>query len=278
MAKELDTFLDGEEAGQAEAEQPSAATDTPEAVIETAAEPREPLAKATPEAEPAKEDDEHPVPDDVAGLRAAVQAERARRRDYKGERDRLAGEMAALKAQLEATRAPPPPAPVQQAPPQPEVIPNPVEDPQGYHDYMEARADHKAFNGRLNLSEALLRQQHDHADVEAKIAVFKKAAAANPALRAELSRQPLPYHWAYQQAEKLMALEEIGDPAAYRSKLETEIRAKLEAEYAGTQPQAAAPRIQLPQSLGTARSAAPRSNAVINVPEDFNDILRTARR
>ena len=227
-------------------------------------------AKKPPEADP---DDAKPVPEDVAGLRSAIQAERAKRNDYKGERDRLQGEAAALKAELEALRraaATPAPPPVPERAAEPVAIPSPLEDPAGYHAYQEQRL----FNERLNMSEAMLRTQHDDADVDAKIEVFKKAAAANPALRAELTRQPHPFRWAYQQAQRIMAMDEIGDdPAAYRARVETELRARLEAEYAAAAPAPGQTRVTLPQSLGTARSAGPRSMPVINVAESFDDIL-----
>lgn len=273
MATDLDSFLDVEEPGQAEAE-PSAAVETPAEAL--AAEPREP---AAPVVEPATDDDATEIPADVAGLRSAIQAERAKRNDHKGRADRLEGEAAALRAELEAARKAPPtpvaqPAPAQHA--DPVAIPNPVEDPVGYHAYIQR----DMFNRSLNMSEIMLRQQiGDDADVDAKVAKFKELAAANPALRAELQKQPHPYKYVYDYAKRSMAMDEIGpDPGAYRSKLEAEIRAQVQAEMAGTvQPQPAT-RIQLPQSLGTARSAAPRSAAVINVPESLEDILNVGRR
>jgi hypothetical protein len=286
MTKEIDSFLDGEDAGQAEAvEQPSAA-DTPH--LETADPPAEAgSGPVMPEpAKPAEEtDDVHPATEDVVGLKSALQAERAKRRDYKGERDRLAGEVAALRAEVEARRAPAavapsahPPEPTE--PPAAVAVPSPLEDPAGYHAFVQRAL----FNERLNTSEAMLRAQLDNdADIDAKLAVFKKAADANPALRAELTRQPNPYRWAYQQAQRIIAMDEIGtDPAAYRTKVEAEIearvRAAVEAEYAAAAPPGAPPRVHLPQSLGTARSASPRNAAVINVPESFDDILALGKR
>lgn len=269
MAKELDDFL-GDEPGQAEADAPSAAVETPEALV---AEP-EGQQPALPAEPAAIEDDTETTgnPVNFRKLREAVEATKKERNDYKGERDRLQGEMAAIKAELEAARKAPPAAPVQEEQPEPLAIPNPVEDPQGYHAYQQRML----FNERLNQSEMMLRDQHD--DVDEKMAVFKQAATANPALRSELTRQVHPYRWAYQQAQRIMAMEEIGgDPAAYRAKVEAELRAKWEAEYTGTQPQAAT-RIQLPQSLGTARSAGSRSTPVINVAESFDDILAVGRK
>jgi hypothetical protein len=260
---ELDEFLGVDP-------EPEAVVATPEVVVEPP-EVEAPEPEAAPET-PAPTEAPKPEPEDVAGLRSALQAERAKRNDHKGRADRLEGEMAALKAQMEAAVRPAPAAP---APPQQVAIPNPVEDPQGYHAYIQ----HDMFNRSLNMSEAMLRQQiGDDADVDAKVAVFKKLADANPALRAELQRQAHPYKFVYDHAKRSMAMDEIGpDPMAYRTKLETEIRAKIEAEYAAGAPAPAAVRVALPQSLGTARSAGSRNVPVFNAPESFEDILGVKR-
>lgn len=264
MAAELDEFL-----GEEEPVEPVVA-EVVEPIAQPAVVPPEPEAPKPEEVTP-------PAPEDVTGLKSALQATRKERADYKGERDRLAGEMAALKTQLETfTKAPPVVAPVAPAPRQEVAIPNPVEDPQGYHAYIQ----HDMFNRSLNMSEAMLRQQvGDDADVDAKVAVFKKLADANPALRAELQRHAHPYKFVYDHAKRSMAMDEIGpDPLAYRTKLETEIRAQLAAEYAAGALTAAAPRVTLPQSLGTARSAGARNLPVFNVPESFDDILSVAKK
>jgi hypothetical protein len=271
---DIDSFLTGDDPGQAEAEQPS----EPQAPEATPAE-----AETEDKPVPAKEEADDSQPEDVVGLKSALQAERARRRDYKGERDRLQGERDALMAQMEVYRkappAPPAPPSVPQAVAPPERVPNPVEDPEGYAAWQEQRFEKRLFNERLNISERMLRARTDSADVDAKIAVFRKAAADNPGLRAQLGSHPDPYQFAYDTGARFLAMEEIGtDPAAYRAKVETELRAKIEAELAGTQPSAPAPRVTLPQSLGTARSAGPRSGPPINVAESFDDILARPRK
>lgn len=262
---ELDDFLGGSEPEE----------EPPVVVAEAAPEPEvapepEPEVEAEPEPAAKPEPTEPAEPSDVVGLKAAIQAERAKRNDWKSEAARVNGEMAALKAQLEALQKAPPPAPAAPAAPtQPAVIPNPVEDPQGYHAFIQQ----DIFNRSLNMSEAMLRQQvNNDADVDAKVAKFRQLADANPALRAELQRSAHPYKFVYDTAARHAALEEIGDPASYRSKLEAEIRASVMAEMAGTAP-APRPIVQLPTSLGTARSAGSRNVPVINVPESFDDIL-----
>ena len=216
------------------------------------------------------------------------------RRDHKARADRAEGESAAVKAErdalraeLEALRKAPPvaPQPVQQAPQQaqePERIPNPVEDPAGYHAYQQRAL----FNHTLNMSEAMVRQQYGDEDVDAKLEVFKEEAAKNPALAAQLASQAHPYRWVYQQAQRIMAMREIGDdPAKFREKTEVELKAKLRAEWEAEQAQALAavgqvaqPQVRLPQSLGTMRSAAPRGEVVDDAPDDLAGILAMGRK
>jgi hypothetical protein len=273
----LNDFLDdgGGDAGQAEAEEPSAAVETVP-VVEGKEPPQPTLVVAE---EPPDE-----IPEDLRGTREALIAERAKRKDWKGQAERASGELTALRAELEAARkaaivAPPPAAPVVPAPEprQDMAVPNPVEDPQGYHAYHQRML----FNERLENSEFRLRDKHD--DVDAKIEVFKKAVQANPALTAEFSRQRDPYRWAYEYAKRVMAQEEIGDdPTAFRTKIEAEIRAKVEAEYAaagnGAAPIRQAPTVNIPRSLGTAPSSAPRTLQAVDTVPEWEDIWAKKKR
>lgn len=252
-------------------------------VVEEAA-PPEPVAEAAPEPEAkAPEAETEAEPEDVKGLRSALVAERAKRQDYKGERDRLQGEVAAMKAQIEAqakvqpSALPPQQAPVPQYVP-PMAPPNPAEDPQGFYAWHE----HTLFNERCNSSEIALTRAVGKEDVAAKMDLFKQAAAANPSLAIELRKQADPYGWAYDEGKKYQFLKEAGnDPDAFRTKLraeiEAEVRAQMEAEFANAPMSgvpAAGPR--LPASLGTARSAAPRGEAP-SAP-GFEDIFSRARK
>jgi hypothetical protein len=264
---ELDEFLGGAEPEEEKI------VETPEVVAEAPAEVVE-EPEAEPEAPTKPEATDPPEPGDVTGLKSALQAERAKRNDWKSEAARVTGELAAIKAQMEALQKAPPAPTTPAAPTQPAVIPNPVEDPQGYH----AHIQQTLFNDKLNMSEMMLRQQvGNDADVDAKREKFRQMAAANPALRMELQKAAHPYKFVYDTAAKAMALDEIGDPASYRTKLEAEIRASVMAEMAGAAPAPAA-RVVLPQSLGTARSAGSRNVPVINAPEAFDDILAVARK
>ena len=172
---------------------------------------------------------------------AALEAERRGRRDWKDKAIRAEAERDTMRAQLDAARSVPAPA-----------LPDPV------------------FNERLNMSEALLRQQHD--DVDAQILAFRRAAEADPALRRELRQQPHPYQWAYEQGKRLQLLAEIGsDPEAYRRRVEEEVRAGLLSGDAA--PASARAGVPIPASLATARSSAPRHAAPWTGPTPLSDIL-----
>lgn len=275
MADELEEFLGAPE------EEVAAAVETPapEPAAAVAVEPSEKA--AAPPGDPAPAEDPEPADEDLNGLKSALQKTRRERSDHKGRADRLDGELAAMRAEVEALRVQRQQSPMLPAasldPGEQPYIPNPLEDPQGYHEYNERQR----FNDRLNNSENLLRTYTDHADVDASLAVFRKAADNSEQLRKELVRQADPYRWAYLQGKRLQAAEEIGpDPAAYRARVAEEIRAQVLAELASgdAAPPPAAPRVTLPHSLGTARSAGTRSMPVINIPESFDDILAAPRR
>jgi hypothetical protein len=244
-----------------------------------------------PKPDPAKvEDPPDEVPEDVRGFKMALAAAHAKRNDHKGRADRAEGELTATKAELETLRkasiAPAavpvvPVAPAAAIPPvyppiaaKPFVVPNPAEDPNGYHLHIER----KIFNNLLNTSEAMLRDSiKDNADVDKHMAIYKKAEDANPALRNELTRQAHPYRWAYEQAKRISAMEEIGsDPAAFRAKIEAETRAAILAESV-PDPVVGATPPSLPRSLANTSSAAPRMAAMEVAPE-FDDIFTPRKR
>jgi hypothetical protein len=132
------------------------------------------------------------------------------------------------------------------------------------------------LNERMNVSEMMLRNQHQ--DVDDKLAVFQAEVAKNPALGAELAKQRHPWEWMYKQAQRIQALNDIGDdPTAYEAKLRDKIMAEIQGQQQQQTPaaataQAAAP--VLPKSLATARSAGPRSAPAWTGPTPLNDILK----
>lgn len=260
MNDELDDFLSRK---PAEAEVAPA----PEAPPVEAAAP-EPEAKEpdAPEQEP--DDGEHEAePADAAGIRKAMLAERAQRKDWKEKAIRAEEREAELRRQLEDFRKAPPAPQEQRQPPAPI---DPSIDPQGF----VSRVQEVMLNERLNTSELMLRRELGAEKVEAAIAEFKQAAASDPSLFPKLYAQPDPYAWMAKQVEVMRLQKEIGEnPAAYRERLIAEERAKWEAERSPPAAPPVSPAAGLAPSLANARPSAPRSAAGFSGPTPMSAIL-----
>lgn len=90
--------------------------------------------------------------------------------------------------------------------------------------------EEKQFVRWCNLTANLERQKH--ADYDEMQAAFLEAAQADPSLFARLRNEDNPAEFAYKHGLLHRELGSVnGDPIAYRTKLESDIRAKLEAEY-----------------------------------------------
>jgi len=122
----------------------------------------------------------------------------------------------------------------------------------------------QVINERFNTSEMLARQSYK--DLDDKVNVFMEAAKSNPALAAALHQQRHPWEFAYKEGARMLMLQEVGDdPAAYRAKVEAEIRAQLQSQ--------AQPQVNVPSSLNGARSVASRSSPAWTGPTDLGNIL-----
>lgn len=222
----------------------------PEAIAEAPAAPAASAAPAAPAPAPS-------APAAPAGADPTADAKAPKW--YRDDMARQRRENAELKARLER---PPPaaPAPKAERPP----LPNPAEDPQGYHEAItrqfNTQMQQMRLEQNLNLSERIARQQHGSETFEET----KAWLTTRQDLEAYFIQQPDPWAAAiaYYGREKLA--DEIGeDPAAYRKRIEDEIRAKVEAEFQGRQsgaPAAPAPTMRSapPAPASTARAAAPR--------------------
>jgi len=157
----------------------------------------------------------------------------------------------------------------QGTPQRPATLPNPAEDPAGYHRAMQDAL----LDERLNTSEMIARR--DHADMDEKLAVFMEAAKADPSLGAKLATERHPWDWVYHEAKRIQARQEIGDdPAAFRQRVEAEIRAKIAAEGhppASSPPAASTP---LPTSLASARAVGARATPPPAGPTPIDQIVR----
>lgn len=173
---------------------------------------------------------------------AALEAERKGRQDWKEKAIRFEAELTAMRKQQ-----------AQQPQQQPQQL-DPIQQVQ-----------QQMVNERFNTSEMVARSKYE--DLDAVVEVFATAAEQNPALRMALQQSANPYEYAYREGKRIQMLKEIGDdPAAYRSRIEAEVRAQLQKDTP-------TPGAQLPASLAGARSAATRSAPSFTGPTPMNQVF-----
>ena len=168
----------------------------------------------TPAEEPADEEGAEPPaaeqpPDDTAsqeaaGLKAALAAERKKRQE--------------LEAKLQA---------------EPEKLPDPVEDPEGYAAALEQRQAESAFKQKADLSREVMMSIHD--DYGDKEAVFMQMAESDPSLVGKLHAAANPAKFAYDTATDHLEVQKLRDPE-YLDKLATE-KAKEMLKNMGVDPE-----------------------------------------
>lgn len=214
--------------------------------------PAAPAAPASPPAAPAAPAEADPATDPKAPKWY---------RDHMAKTNR---ELAATRAENERLRTAPPAPAERPAAPAARTLPNPAEDPQGYHDAVQAQYRDDMATFQLQQTETVSRrfamQQHG---VEA----FQECQAwlsTQPKLEAQFLQEPDPWGAAFAYYNRERVVEEIGDdPAAYKKRIEDEVIAKYEARLAADadqhEPARTPPtmRPRPPAPASTVRSAAP---------------------
>lgn len=202
----------------------------------TTATPAESVPEPTPEPVPAPVAAAAPVVEPVVDHvpQAALLDERRKRQQYERE-------LSELREQMRA-----------QTQPKPEPPKDVWEDPAAYISAETKRARDEAVreaqemmrHQMANLSEQQARARH--ADYDEKSAAFAARIESDPVLRSELNRVIVNGddlgEFVYKTASRLQEVEQVGNFDAYRQKVESEIRSKLEAEFAARKP-------VVPQSL-----------------------------
>ncbi|MCK4791622.1 MAG: hypothetical protein KAV87_48265 [Desulfobacteraceae bacterium] len=123
---------------------------------------------------------------------------------------------------------------IAQAPAEPpKPAPDILEDQKGFEDHIQQTVDTALYNQRLSMSEIAAKKAHENFDE--MVETFIGLAQDNPALGQAMRAHSDPAEFAYQEAQKSIAMQEIGsDPVAFREQIrqevEAEIREKLEAE------------------------------------------------
>lgn len=207
-------------------------------------------------------------PADAEGRLKALIGERKKRQETEQKLSEREKEFVELQKRLKEIEGSGQPQPQQRPAQQPAAAPDPWLDPEGYARHIAAENDKRLFRDRVEISQELMRSKHDDYDDVEK--VFREECKTNPFLAQQLRTSSFPARFAYEQGKKLMALREIGDdPAAFKAKVEAELKAKIESEKTAT-PQPAAPQPAItptsptpqppppPPSLAGVTSSAPR--------------------
>jgi len=234
MSNERD-FLD--EITQPTAAPESATTDAPAAATPepAAATTGEPAAQAQPaEAPPAAATDK----DERVPL-AALKAEREKRQSEQRQREELERRL----REIESAR------------PQPEFF----ENPEAFVKQSIQGAQQEIQQRFYAAMDADAREQFP--DYDEVLATLQEHAQGNPAIVQQVFSAPNPARAAYKLGKQLREMAQIQDPEAYRQKIEAEVRAKVEAEFAQKQAERAASVDRIPPDLSTARSATATTRA-----------------
>jgi hypothetical protein len=147
---------------------------------------------------------------------------------------------------------------------------------------------HQQVNGPLtemrqvlmHNSRLIAEQRHSDDAVQAADDAFSRAVAArsiDPSDYQRVMNSPNPYDAAVKWHKRQQAQAEIGDdPAAFRTKVEAEIRAKLEQEAQNGQTEQTTQTQQrvMPSNLAAARNVGSRAGPTWGGPKPLNDIFK----
>lgn len=250
QGSDLDTLLESP-AGEPQAmPEPARQEPAAEPVTGDKHESAVPPADAKPEAQPEE------------WTKQAVLDERRKRQD-------LEKKLKEYEARLQPAQQPP-------AQVQPETPPDWWSAPEQAAQALQTQFQQQVFETRVAMSERMMKQQH--ADYDDVSNLFAERAKSDPRLLQQLIAHPFPAEFAYQVGQQIKLLDEIGtDPAAYRAKVEAEIRAQL-GQTQQPAPQGQKPIAQqVPRSLARDVSAQPRRSdgrfGALDAPASLDDLL-----
>lgn len=202
MSDEIEEMLSQDSAQESVSEQPEAET-PPEPEVEAAPEVEE--APETPPEEPEKAE---PV--------VPLSAFTAMRDDFRAKFDELRQQVG---GQQEQNREPP-------------KAPDMFAEPEKYTQFINGQVQQSIVAAKLEMSRFQAEREFGKDAVAEVIQYFDQ----NPQQSQQFLNAPSPFHAAKEFYDAQRAAQEIGnDPAAYKSKLEAEIRQKIEAEMAAKQ-------------------------------------------
>lgn len=162
-----------------------------------------------------------------------------------------------------------------------EQLKQPVEKPDAFVD-PEKAIDHSInglkteFENRfLNMSEFNARSRHSEDFDQMTEVFFNEMVVQNPSLQQQAMQHADPYEFIYQQAKTHNEFKGVGSIDDFKARIESELRAKLEAEYAEKQKAAAEQAItnSIPTTLATATAAGGNKGQTFAGPTPLDKII-----
>lgn len=136
-------------------------------------------------------------------------------------------------------------------------IPDPLDDPEGYHAYFEQRARDVEINTRINTSRMIAIQQYGQEEVDSAAKWFLDKVKEDPTYEQRLITQPHPADWVVRQHKREALLGQIGDdPDEYVRRRAAELGLTAPTtELPVVVPQQASTPVRVPRSLASQGSA-----------------------
>jgi len=152
--------------------------------------------------------------------------------------------------------------------PAPQPMPDVFEDPAGYSQRMQDELRTATTASKLEMSRFMADREFGKENVDAMMEHFNN----HPEQTQAFLKTASPFHTAMEQFNSQRVAQEIGnDPAAYRAKLEAEIRGKIEAEMVAKQARDNAGKFAPSMANVTGTGGGPKSNWT--GPADLSSIL-----
>ena len=153
--------------------------------------------------------------------------------------------------------------------PKPEPVPDILDEPEKYAQYIQRTQSAQMVDMRLNMSEEMTRMTLGDEVVDAAFEAFKPNLGTPVHDQIMTARNPYKamVDWHKQQ----QVISEIGDdPAAYRARLEAEIRAEVEAQAAVKQVKEG---VKPPPSLATQSNLGVRAGPAWSGPASLKELI-----
>lgn len=141
-------------------------------------------------------------------------------------------------------------------PKEPEKVPDAVDDPEGYTNYIQNQVNQQTMNMKANMSEFMAVREFGQDVVTEKLDTFKTMLGEDPSLHARVANAVSPYHEMIDIVDKAERLKQLDNVEDMEAKIRAEVEEKVRAEYESKLTGQNAKRESVTPSLNTKASSA----------------------